>query len=307
VRTAAGTKALVRLGEEVPNMPSFFSGFANASTNSKGTTAFIGTYSDPDGKGLFLIENGKMRLVARSGQKIPTGEDRVFSEHYYPSRLNERGELAWFSRIGSDGGGIFVLHDGKIEAIALQGKPAPVKFKDEKGVEKSANFIGFGNRAPAINDRGDVVFAAFFDGLAFGRGLFMKPVDGELRLIARSGDTFTNGGATFKDFTFPAINNRGEIVFIGSYGAAESLVGRDRGVFVKRGKTIEPVALIEQKLPGGKPEEVLNQFTWPVNNDRGEVFFYGQLKNADVGIFRWDATKGLRAVVRRGDKIPQPK
>jgi len=299
LRTAEGTKVLVRLGEEVPNMPSFFSSFANSSSNSKGVTAFIGSYSDPDGKGLFIQENGKLRLIARSGQRIPTGEERVFSEHYYPSRINERGEITWFSRIGSDGGGIFVLREGKILPIAIQGKSAPVKYKDADGKEKYANFIGFGNRAPAINNKGDVVFAAFFDGLEYGRGLFLKPVDGELQLLARSGDNFAGGA--FKDFNFPAINDRGEIVFVGNYG------GNERGVFIRRSKGIEPVALAGQKLANGSPEDIFNQFTWPTVNDRGDVYFYGQLKNASVGIFRWDTTKGLRALVRRGDKMPEPK
>jgi hypothetical protein len=126
LKTAAGSKVLVRLGEEVPNMPSFFSGIANASSNSKGTTAFIGTYTDPDGRGLFIYDQGKLNLVARSGQRIGKDEQETFSEHYYPSLLNERGEIAWFSRLGSSGG-IFVKRAKGIEIVTLQGKDAPIR------------------------------------------------------------------------------------------------------------------------------------------------------------------------------------
>ena len=301
MKTAEGIKVLLRLGEEVPNMPSFFSSLANASSNSKGQTAFVGAYADPDGKGLFILENGKARLIARSGQKIVLGEDRVFSEHYYPGRINERGEIAWLSRIGSDGAGIFVLRDGKIQTLALQGKPAPVKYKDAVGKEKAANFIGFGNRAPAINDNGDVVFAAFYDGPEYGRALFMKPLNGPLQLLAKSGDGIKGMTVKFTDFNYVALNNRGELAFLGNYGA------RTRGIFFRKGATIEPVVLLEQKLPNGKPEDIVNQFIAPVINDRGEVFFYGQFRNSQVALFQWDAAQGLRTLARRGDKMPEIK
>ena len=301
IRNAEGIKVLLRLGEEVPNMPSFFSGMANASSNSKGQTAFIGTYTDPDGKGLFILENGKPKLIVRSGQKIGTGETRVFSEHYYPARLNERGEIAWFSRIGSDGGGIFILRDGKVENLAMQGKASPVKYKDAAGKEQFANFIGFGNRAPAINDNGDVLFAAFFDGPAYGRGLFLKPVNGPLQIVARDGDAIEGMSAQLSDFNYPALNNKGEVAFLGVYGS------RTRGIFIKRKAAVEPVALLDQKLPNGKPEDILNQFIAPVINDRGEVLFYGQFKNSSTAIFAWDATKGLRTLVRRGDQMVEAK
>src|SRR5262249_38705073 len=94
IKTAEGLKSLAKFGEEVPNMPSHFSGFANASTNSKGVTAFIGTYTDPDGRGLFLAEEGKKRIIVRSGQRVGNGIEGVFSEHYYPTPINERGEVA---------------------------------------------------------------------------------------------------------------------------------------------------------------------------------------------------------------------
>ena len=67
LKSAAGLKLLLRLGEEVPNMPSFFSGIANPSSNSKGTTAFIGTYTDPDGRGLFILDQSKTGAGAAHG------------------------------------------------------------------------------------------------------------------------------------------------------------------------------------------------------------------------------------------------
>ncbi|MEP7270577.1 MAG: choice-of-anchor tandem repeat NxxGxxAF-containing protein, partial [Acidobacteriota bacterium] len=66
---ANGFTKLISLGEEVPNMPSRFSSFSNPSMNTKGTIVFVAAYVDPDGRGLFVSEQGKLRIVARSGQR----------------------------------------------------------------------------------------------------------------------------------------------------------------------------------------------------------------------------------------------
>jgi hypothetical protein len=290
-RTAAGLKNVLRAGMEVPNMPSHFTGFSGASLNSKGVIAFIGTYVDPDGRGLFLLEGDKLQLVVRSGQKTAPGETTVFSEHYYPSAINERGEVAWFSRI-SGGGGIFVRRpNGKVEAIALQNTPSPIA---------GGNYIGFGQITPSINNKGEVAFVGFYDGPEAGRALFFKG-EGKVEVIAKSGDHIPGTTYNFTSFNSPVSNSQGDIAFIGFYG------GRMRGIFLKTAKGIEPVALAEQKVPGAaSQDELFNNFTPPALNDRGEVVFYAQLKNATVGLFIKDAS-GLRALVKRGDKLPQKK
>jgi hypothetical protein len=292
LKTAKELKSLVKLGDEVPLMPSHFSGFANASTNSKGVTAFIGTYSDPDGRGLFLIEDGKMRLIVRSGQKtgITGGPDDAYSEHFYPSKINERNEVTFMERIG-DRSGIFVSRPSGVELVAITGKPSPVQ---------GANYLGFGNRTPSISNKGEVAFVGFFDGPNAGRGLFFKPANGPAQLIARDGGKAGDAGGQFKDFLSPAINSRGEIAFIGK------MEGRAQGLFLKTAKGIEVIAVLDQKIPGGTgPMEVFNNFTQPSINDKGEVVFYGQLKNAEVAIFHRDEKGVLHTLARRGDKMPK--
>ncbi|HMV49013.1 MAG TPA: hypothetical protein PLD20_03455 [Blastocatellia bacterium] len=291
VRTAQGLKSLVRLGDEVPNMPSHFSGFSNPTTNAKGTTAFIGTYSDPDGRALFFVEEGKLRLIVRSGQKVgDTNPGETFSEHYYPTPINDRGEIAFLSRIGGDSSGIFIYRPSGLEQIAFTGKPSPIK---------GANYLGFGNRTPSMNSKGEVAFVAFYDGPNFGRGLFFKGA-GPVQIVAKSGDKAGDTGGEFKDFLSPAVNARGDIAFIGK------MEGRAQGIFVKTAKGIETVALLDQKIPGGKGEfEVFNNFTQPSINDKGEVVFYGQIKNSDVGIFYRDEKGVLHTLVKRGDKMPK--
>jgi hypothetical protein len=286
-KTAQGFVNHFSLGQEVPNMPSRFSSFSNPSMNSKGTMAFIAAYVDPDGRALFISENGKLRIAARSGQRLKPNEPQVFSEHYYPSRINERGEVAFLARVGV-GAGIFVLRSTGIEMIAIDGAPSPVP---------GAKYLGFANRTPAINDKGEVAFAGFYDGPNAGRALFFKGVTGPTKLVATSTDK--TGKYQFKDFLSPAINNQGDIAFMGTLEG-----GIRSGIFLKTAKGIELIALVGDLPPGRKPGEEFNNFQQqPSLNDRGEVVFYAQLKNATVGVFIKDA-KGLRPLVMRGDKTP---
>src|SRR5262249_18221618 len=207
VKSSSELKSILKLGEEVPAMPSHFSGFSNVSTNSQGVTAFIGMYSDPDGKGLFMIEGGKLRLICRSGQPIGNGEEGTFSEHYYPTQINKRGEVAFLARIG-DKSGIFISRPKGVELLTITGKLSPLK---------GSNFIGFGNRTPALSDSGEVAFVGFYGGDNHGRALFTKG-DGPIKIVAKSGDQVGDTSNAFTDFEFPAINSRGDVVFLGKFG-----------------------------------------------------------------------------------------
>lgn len=287
----SGAKNLLKFGEKVSNMPSYFSGISNPSTNDKGTTAFIGTYTDPDGRGLFMFEGGQLKLIARSGQRISRDSESTFSEHYYPTQINERNEVAFLARVG-DKSGVFVARPGGIEKISFIGEPSPIK---------GANYLGFGNRTPAINNKGEIAFAAFYDGPDAGRGLFLKGA-GEVKIVAKSGDPIPGTTWNFTDFNSPAINDRGDIAFVGNFG------GRNRGLFVKTAKGIVPVALADQRIPGGTKDDVFNNFTPPSINDRGEIVFYAQWKTltgVDIGIFHYDEKGALRLLIRRGEKMPK--
>ncbi len=290
-KTAAGLKLVYAMGQEIPNNPATYIGFATASMNSKGTMSFIGTYTDPDGRGLFILENGKLSIVARSGQKTPAGEETQYTEHFYPSTINERGEVPFFCRV-SGGGAIFVRRPGKgIEAIAIQEEASPIK---------GSKYIGFGNRTPAISNSGIVAFIGFIDGEKSGRVLFMKG-DGPTQVVVRNGDTVPGMTATFNDFFMPSVNSKGEVSFLATYA------GRARGVFVKTTEGIEPIAMYEQPVPGldSKDERnVFNNFLNPVINDNGDVAFMAQLRNSTTGIFYKKKGEPLKMIARTGDMAP---
>ncbi|MFN0120246.1 MAG: choice-of-anchor tandem repeat NxxGxxAF-containing protein [Blastocatellia bacterium] len=309
LKNALGLFLLVKSGQEVPRMPSTTSNLGTPSINSKGLLAFIGTYVDPDGRGLFYLDStqdaekqtdgtvvgkGRINLVVRSGQRVAAVPTAVYSEHYYPSSISESGDLAFFVRMG-DGGGIFVKRGDKVELIAQQGKEAPVS---------EAKFIGFGNINPSINDKGDIAFVAFFDGPNAGRGLFVKEAgkEGPPRLVLRSGDEILKTETQFTSFNSPAINARGDIAFLGNYGGM-----RTRGVFLKTEKGLTIIARGEDPVPGGKVGDAFNNFANIKINDKGRVVFYGQLRTGSVGVFVWDEEEGLRQLVKRGERVPDEK
>ncbi len=100
-----------------------------------------------------------------------------------------------------------------------------------------------------------------------------------------------------------SLNDQGDVAFSATYA------GRSRGVFIKSAKGIEPVALLDQRIPGGEKEEVFNHFTQPDINSRGEVVFYAQWRTpktgVDVGVFWRDAQGNLKLLFKRGDMMPK--
>ena len=273
-----------QLGTEVPNLPSRFSAFSNPTMNSKGVIAFIAAYVDPDGRGIFIKEGNDLRIVARSGQRISAKETATFSEHFYPSRLNDNNEIAFFARMGS-GSAIMVSRPSGIEVIARDGMLSPVR---------GGKYIGFGNRAPAINDKGEVAFIGFYSGVSAGRAVFAKGA-GPARVIARTNDKTSK--IEFSDFMQPSINNRGDVCFIGRSG------GRSQGIYVKSAKGLELIAQTEQVPPGYEKGSEFNNFHMPSINDNGDVVFYAQLKSNKFAIFKKDSS-GLKKVIQRGDPVP---
>ena len=292
-KTADGIRLLLLSGGEVPNMPSTMAGLSNLSANDKGTTAFVGTYVEPDGRGLFYHADNKLSLIVRSGQKIGPNETSTFSEHYYPSDINERDEVAFLGRTGEKSG-IFLASPKGVEIVALSGRLSPIK---------GAKFIGFGNRTPSINNKGDIAFVAFFDGPQSGRAIFVKPATGPLRMVLRSGQSIAGTTYNFTDFNSVGINDQGDILVVATYG------GRTRGIFLKTAKGIEPIALGNQPIAGGTREEVYNNFTQPAFNSRGDVVFYSQWRTPktgiDVGVFWRDPKGEVKLLFKRGDLMPK--
>ena len=134
-----------------------------------------------------------------------------------------------------------------------------------------------------------------------GRGLFLNS-GGTTKLIARSGDPIKGTTYNFTDFNVPVVNSNGDIAFGGYFG------GRSRGIFLKTAKGIEKVVATEDPVPGGGKEEVFSAIAPPLLNDRGEIVFLAQSKSpnfqVNIGVYLRDQKGVLRAIAKRGDKMP---
>jgi hypothetical protein len=175
--------------------------------------------------------------IARVAQEAHTSED-LFIRPQNPS-LNESGQAAFFSTMGDTSAGIrlydglYVVNGTTVAEIAHWGQIAP----DGNG---TLNFSMYdGDKVPALNEAGQVVFRAGLTGTSGGddnQGIFRG--DGTTLIqVAREGQTAPDGNGiiTFPDRLtepIPVLNDAGHVAFaadvIGTVGGSSD----GRGLFL---------------------------------------------------------------------------
>lgn len=199
---------------------------------------------------------------------------------------------------------------GNIRSIVSPGDPAPGK----KVFDFAEN--GF------INDHGDVAFGAHIAGescttfglkqaerIFCGESVYLyRKASGRIVSIAHQGESAPGGGKYNLAFG-PAINNSGDVVFIGDFSTAPDIL-TNTGVFLwSRGSTIA-IARSGDSLPGGGKMVSASGYVQGYSlNDRGEVFFFATIDTDrdgdgqnDSGVFVWK--DGVtRTIVRTGQKL----
>ena len=190
-------------GMSVPGLGpgEIFYSFNDPAFNSRGQTAFWailsgGTINFDTEVGLFTESTGELRLFAQSGTPAPllgTGVNfsyldeqilidsghNVFGAGLYGTGINSNNDYALFRE-----------HEGEYEVLVQTGSQAP-------GAEPGVVFAKPDPTTPlpvVVNANGQVAFLAELAGpdVTFinDTGLFATDSDGNLRLIARTGDTF---------------------------------------------------------------------------------------------------------------------
>src|SRR5215471_4775923 len=269
--------------------------------NNSGTVLFDGMIPTADGihiqgepyiglgVGIFQADrNGAISSVVSPGDPAPGGGTFDFAANGY---INSGGDVAFGAHIASDPcnsnamqtdiircfESVYVKKKGtgEITSIAHQGDPAP-----GGGTYR----LAFG---PVINSRGDIVFIGdltpapdFLKDLA----VFLN-VGGVTVPIARPGDPMPGGGnlATASDFiTNYNLNNRGDVSFHGFLDTGEE------GIYVSSHGALSLVAKTGSVLPGiGTIAQLspTNLFGNGLNNNRGQVLFWGTLTDGRIGMF----------------------
>jgi|GEM_PF-1982497 len=326
---------LARSGGAAPGGGFFdFSLFLGPTTlNDDGDTAFafvLDPFSLPVG-----VHSGVYRRSQSTGAVMPVvvpdvtpaPGGGVFAGGHFGPILNNSGDLIFPAIIPTDKG--IHLSDEPVTGLGIG-----IFKADKKG--HISSIVGPGDFAPKggtfdhtsgpwVNNRGDVAFSAHIAGKECRAENFQpqkvfigclvslyvkKDATGEIRAIARSGET-APGGGIFRAAGSPVMNDRGDIAFMGDLTQpprANDVVG----VYLhSQGKTIR-VAGPGDSMPGGG--EFVTASTIFGNqihlNNPGEVVFNAILNTddnmdgtKDTGLFMW-SRGSLHLVARTGTVIP---
>jgi hypothetical protein len=182
--------------------------------------------------------NYKIRPIVKSGDTVAGVST---SGALYVGTLNDKGQLVF--RWGN--GTLFVYSDGTFTPLVVGGREAPGgKWFANPGT----------SRLPPMNQGGSVAFAALVtiaDQTSLGAFLWDAQAQ-KLTALAQPGMPAVNNRifVAWPSGLSPAINNQDEIVF---GGALADAAGKPRiaAFFLGRDRTVRPVALPDQELPGG--------------------------------------------------------
>src|SRR5215475_16223763 len=236
-----------------------------------------------------------VRRVAITGQAVPGGGafDR-FSVESLPivAPINNKGQVAFFATVlrGRASEGFFLSAGGRISKLAADGDPAP-----GGGV-----FSGFGRHpVPALNDAGELAFAAAVAGARALEGIFVASRRGT-RAIALAGAAAPDiPSGTFAGVDAPAINERGEVAFLATVRRGrESL----EAIYLHAGGKSRKIVPQGDPAPAGG---VFAGFGPPALNGKGSVVFGAVVEGRAVpgGLFI-GKSGAIRMLVGAGEDTP---
>ncbi|MBY0112994.1 MAG: hypothetical protein K2Y21_09245 [Phycisphaerales bacterium] len=263
--TCASLQVVVGQGATIPayvGLPEFetFVGPFTFDMNGNNEFAFTSGLNGSDvngsnGTSLWIKTNSGFRMIARQGSQVPSlptgvnyGEFSAAASFVGPL-YSKSGHVLF--RVGlrgpavSSDNNVAILRynpDGTITTIARLGSPVP-------GYPAGATYGGFGNGGLAINDWGQVCFAAFVSNAGAGRGAFpimASDLTGGVRILLEPGSTFAlrpglqgrinsateplpSGGTDGRPRNW---NKSAQFAFRGGYTITSGGAGTGFGVFV---------------------------------------------------------------------------
>lgn len=214
---------IARKGDAAPDGNGTFIGLNDPAINNAGQAAFRGNLDGTSGgetAGVFIGDGVTLGQIVRKVDAAPDGNG-AFSGFGNPT-LNDSGQAAFTALLDGTSGG---LDDdrGIFRGDALTG-PTQIVRKGQAAPDGNGLFASIGN--PALNDAGQVAFAASLSGTLDGtgddRGIFFFDELLGLLQVAREGDSFLGSTITalgFQDsIAFEAdegsgLNNLGQVAY----------------------------------------------------------------------------------------------
>lgn len=308
----AGLVQVARTNQLVPGTSDRMIGFevphAAPSANDAGQLTFFAMVDAGGPVGMAFLRGdespGDLIEIARSGQPVPGGADTLLQFLSHVAPIDGVGDAAFSASFLSGGGGIFRTSAGTLTEIARNGEASP---------DGNGSFLDLGFRAVAFNEVHAAAFYAMLTGTTGGSadnmGIFAG--DGvDLAVVARRGDfTPGNDGRLLDIDPRLAFNDLGQVLFTSTITGAQD--GSSAGVFRGDGGALTAIARVGDPAPGGAG--VFSKFD-PLSlalNDAGQAAFRAFVDFGDggstqdsEGLFLYDDARGLAAIARLGDLVP---
>jgi hypothetical protein len=312
---------------QAPGAPSgqlFESHLQPAVALNNGRVAFRALFYGGAGEGLWSGPKDALTLIARTGSQapgVPVGAKFGSIYSATPPVVNGSGRtvLRASLQIGVAGvtlensQGVWTDASGTLSLIARGGGPAA-------GAPAGAVFHTFPTLSPAINNAGEIAFAA-----TLGTGVGGVDVDndagiwahrdGALQLIAREGSPAPGlpSGVKFGSlWASPILNGTGHTAFSASLAGDGVTAANSRTIFSEGRGALQPVARTGSQAPGTPDGAAFGDFVANglALNGRGQAAFMGLLKIEgavtaanDRGLWAQDPAGMLQLIAREGDPL----
>jgi hypothetical protein len=245
--------------------------------------------------GIAGAQSPPVRAVVLAGDAAPGGGTfERFSIESLPivASVNSGGQVAFFATLlrAPASEGLFLAGPSAITKIAAEGDSAP----------GGGTLSGFGRHpVPAINDAGDVAFAAAVAGGKTVEGVFVS-ARRRLRAVAVAGGAAPGvSSGTLAALDAPAINSRGDVAFLATVRRGRENV---EAIYVRTGERLTKVVAQGDAAPAGG---AFGGFGPPALNDTGAVAFAAVVEGRSVpgGVFV-ASREGVRMLVGAGEEAP---
>src|SRR5215467_6085242 len=236
-----------------------------------------------------------IRAVALAGDPAPGGGT---FEHFGVEALpivapvNTKGQIAFFASL---------LRSTASEAFFLAGKGRTIRVVAEGDpVPGGGTFSGFGRHPiPALNQRGDVAFAAAVVGGRTVEGIFIRDSRGLRPVVLTGGAAVGMASGTIAAIDAPALNDRGDVAFLASVRRGREIV---EAIYTFVGGRATKVVAQGDPAPAGG---TFAGFGPPAIDNRRRVAFAAVVEGRAVpgGVFVADGSS-MRMLTGAGNETP---
>src|SRR5213594_3986442 len=236
-----------------------------------------------------------VRAVALAGDPAPGGGS---FEHFGVESLpivapaNTKGQVAFFATMlrSTASEAFFLASQGRAVRVVAEGDPVP-----GGGV-----FSGFGRHPiPALNERGDVAFAAAVVGGRTVEGIFLRNARGLRPVVVTGGAAPGLPSGTIAAVDAPALNDHGDVAFLASVRRGREMV---EAVYAVVGGRLTKIVAQGDPAPAGG---TFAGFGPPAINNRRRVAFAAVVEGRAVpgGVFVADGPT-IRMLAGAGSDTP---